>query len=484
MKLAPSRLPARTRLTLWYVLLLSATQLALGSLALWLVERTLYANADELLRTRAAAVQTEIDVVKGRLFLSGSGSGTRLPRVAAGLDVVRLWDRSGRAVFDYQGPAGLPPVDPAAVGAILADRTEYSTAPAADASGVRLYMEPVREKDEIVGVIQVGRSLAEVEAILNRLRLLGGIGLLVALALAWGGGYFLAGRALAPVDRITRAAERIGAEDLSRRLALRLPDDELGRLAAAFDGMIDRLERAFRRQRQFTADASHELRTPLAIIRSQLELARGRPREAAYDRRVLDSIHEETERLGHLVENLLILARADAGRPLEQAPLDLEELLAEAGERMAPLAHERGIALEATADETAAVRGDAVRLGQLLLNLLDNALRHTPSGGRVTVSLEPAAAGVLLKVADTGCGIAPEHLPRIFERFYRADEARSRAAGGAGLGLAICEAVARAHGGRLEVESEVGRGTTFSLWLPAASAGGDGAGPRPRTAHA
>jgi heavy metal sensor kinase len=324
-------------------------------------------------------------------------------------------------------------------------------------------------------MVEVGRSEADIQALLGRLRLLGAGGSFVALVWAWFGGYFLARRALAPVDQITRAAQKISGEDLSERLNLPLPDDELGRLAAAFDDMIERLDQAFRRQRQFTADASHELRTPLAVIRSQAEVALRQPRDAAYYSRVLGSIGEESERLTRLAENLLALARADDRQPVACEPLDLEELVAEAGARVAPRARDRGIQLTVTIEPIGAVRGDATWLTQLLLNLLDNALRHTRANGRVQLSLGPASSGALLQVSDNGEGIPPEHLPHVFERFYRADRARSRAAGGAGLGLAICAWVARAHDGRLEVASTLDRGTTFSLWLPTAvsSAPGD-----------
>jgi heavy metal sensor kinase len=465
-----ARLPARIRLTLWYVLLLAATQAALGLAIDWLLEQAIYDSADDLLRTKATAVQTEVDVVRSRVSLDTKGTEAgEMPPIAVGLDLVRLWDRDQRLVYETSLLAGLPTPDAEALARALDDRPEVTTARAADGTPVRLYLEAAYgDRKAAVGVIQVGRSDAEIEALLARMRLLKVGGLAAALLLACGGGYFLAGRALAPVDRITAAAERIGAEDLSRRLALRLPNDELGRLVRAFDGMIDRLDRAFQRQRQFTADASHELRTPLAIIRSEVELARGRARRPAEDARVLESVAREADRLVRLVEDLLTLARADAGQELLLGPLDLEEAIAEAGERIAPLASAREVRLVVTIDEAPPVRGDAVLLGRLLLNLLDNAVRHTPPGGEVRLSLGPAPDGALLRVADTGEGIPAEHLPRIFERFYRADPARGRAAGGSGLGLAICDWIARAHGGQLEVASQPGRGTTFTLRLPAA----------------
>jgi heavy metal sensor kinase len=375
---------------------------------------------------------------------------------------VRIWELNGRLVYHHE-PLGLPLLDPAT---LAGENQRYETVRMTDGTSLRLYAEPMLEKGKTIGFIQVGRSETEIQTILDELRVRGIVVLALALALAWVGGRFLARRALEPVDRITRAAERIGAEDLSQRLVLRLPDDELGRLATAFNEMIERLDQAFQRQRRFTADASHELRTPLAVIRSQADLARERQREPAYDTRAFTSIYEESERLGRLVESLLTLARADTSEGLKLVPLDLEELIADLSEHVAPRAQEQSIQLVVQIDEAPESRGDVVWLTQLLLNLVDNALRHTPVGGRLTISLHTAPGGVRLQVADTGEGIPPEHLPHIHERFYRVDHARNRATGGTGLGLAICDWIARAHGGRLEMASQVGRGTTVSLWLP------------------
>jgi heavy metal sensor kinase len=477
---ARRHLPARVRLTLWYSLFLAVTMIVLGGSVLWLVQRALYKNADDVLRSKAAAVQTEADVEKGRLtFDPSTVPGTETPTVTIGLDIVRLWDRKGRLVYGRDGFPGVPSPDAATLQFIIADQRAFDTAHATDGTTIRLYLEPVRDdKGKVVGTVQIGRSLAEIEAVLDQIWVLGAGSLLIGLVLAGVGGYVLAGRALAPVDRITRAAERIGAEDLGQRLALPLPDDELGRLARAFDGMIGRLDEAFQRQRRFTADAAHELRTPLSIICARAEAARNRPREASYDARALDDIYAESQRLRQLVESLLVLARIDASQSLKLAPVDLEDLVADVAERIAPRAQERDVELRALIAETAPVLGDATWLTQLLLNLLDNALRHTPPGGHVTLSLDPAPGGVALGVADTGEGIAAKHLPHIFERFYRADQARTRLTGGAGLGLAICGWVAEAHHGRITVESEVGRGTIFALWLPTASPASI-----PRSAH-
>ena len=460
------RLRARTRLTLWYVAVVAGMLLGLGSLGLLLVQQALYANADDTLRSKAAAVVTEVDFDDGQLTFDGSDDGG--VSVAVGLDLVRIWDRHGRLVHQ-QGPArGGLEIDPAVLDRVLAG-DEWLETSRVGGEGLRLYLLPVREAGAVIGAVQVGRSEAETDALLERLRTLGLAGLVVGLGVAWAGGSFLATRVLRPVDRIARTAQLIGAEDLSLRLDAPVVDDEFGRLITAFNSMVDRLERAFQRQRRFTADASHELRTPLAVIRSLAEVALTSPRNDAYHRRVYMSIAEESERLGRLVESLLVLARTDEGQMPTLGPVDVDEVMLDAAALVVLRARQQDVTLTVAPGEGYRVRGDSSLLTQLVLNLLDNALRHTPPGGRVALSLAPIEDGVALTVADTGSGIAPEHLPRLFERFYRADRARSRATGGFGLGLAICDWIARVHGGRLTIESRIGSGTTVTLWLPRGS---------------
>ena len=465
-------LSARTRLTLWYVALVATTLVGLGSLGFWLVRQELYDNADDLLRSKAAAVTTEIEIEDGRLVFDDAdddhNDADEDASLMVGLDVVRIWDIEGELIFHHPPIESVPELTPRVLNAVFANREQLERIHADDTS-YRLFVQPIHHRGEIVGAVAVGRSEAEINALLDRLRVLGLAGLVVALALAWAGGTFLAARALRPVDRITRAAEQIGSEDLSLRLEHRGPDDELGRLTAAFNGMIDRLERDFERQQRFTADASHELRTPLAVIRSLAEVALASPRDEAHDARTFAGICEESERLTRLVESLLTLARADEGHVPPLVDVDLDEVALDAAARIVERARRQDVTLAVRPSDGYEVRGDSSLLTQLVLNLLDNALRHTPAGGRITLTVEPADAGVSLAVADTGSGIAAEHLPRLFERFYRVDQARSRSAGSFGLGLAICDWIARVHGGRLSVESEVDVGTTFRLWLPGAA---------------
>jgi heavy metal sensor kinase len=331
---------------------------------------------------------------------------------------------------------------------------------------------PVTENGIQFGILQVGRPVGEVDATMRQLALLLALAVPLTLLVASAGGLFLAGRALDPIDRITRAAAAIGADDLSRRLNFRGSRDEVGRLAATFDRMLDRLDRSFRRQRQFTADASHELRTPLTMLASEIDLGLERKRTPAEYQELLRSLREDAARMTQLVGELLTLARADAGQQLlTREELDLGELISSVVQAMQPLALQRGVQLSEHVQPRVTVSGDQTRLAQLVINLVDNALRYTSAQGRVNVAVSSQAGWAELRVEDAGVGIAAEHLPHLFERFYRADTARARTDGGSGLGLAIAHWITEAHGGQISVESEVGHGSTFIVRIPLAQVG-------------
>jgi len=300
----------------------------------------------------------------------------------------------------------------------------------------------------------------EIKARLRGFLFLLGLAVPGTLFVAAGGGLFLARRALEPIDRISARARFLSATDLSQRLGLLHGKDEVGRLVATLDGMLERLEEAFERQRQFTADASHELRTPLALIRSRAEEALARNPSPEEYREVLQSIVLYSERMGEILGKLLFLARLDSRGKVEGEVLSLRELLEGVAEEYQEKAQARGLVLLTDFRDEALVWGDQTCLAQLFVNLLDNAVKYTEQG-YIKVGLEREGNWAVVRVEDTGPGIPPQHLPHIFERFYRVDKARDRERGGAGLGLAIAATIARAHGGTIQALSSLGQGSTF-----------------------
>jgi heavy metal sensor kinase len=294
----------------------------------------------------------------------------------------------------------------------------------------------------------------------------------IAILLASGGGYFLARKSLAPVVAMSSQAGRIGAANLHERLPVQNEKDELGHLALSFNSLLDRLSQSFERQQRFMADASHELRTPVAILRGESEVALSQQiRSAEEYRESLGVLHQEAARLTHIVEDLFTLTRADAGQYLLQ-PRDfyLDELAGECMHSARTLALAKGISLNLDVVSESPIRADESLLRRMILNLLDNAIKYTSEGGCVNVSCRRMELDYALSITDTGGGIPADLQPRIFERFFRADEARSRAendGGGAGLGLSISRWIAEAHHGRLELTRSDSSGSIFTAYLPA-----------------
>ncbi len=287
------------------------------------------------------------------------------------------------------------------------------------------------------------------------------------LALAGFGGYLVAKRNLAPLGWMAEQARRISGSNLDTRLEIGRAAEELEVLSVSFNELLARLDQTFGSMRRFVADASHELRTPIAVIRGEADVALSQERSAAAYRETLSVILDESRRLSRLVDDLLNLARADAGNvQLQLREFYFGDLLRDCCRSVQAMAAARGVAVECQSPEDVPYRGDEELLHRLAMNLLDNAIRHTPSGGRVGIALESGDAELRIRVVDTGTGIAPEALPHLFDRFYRGDPARSRQDGGFGLGLAIVKWVAESHGGTVEVSSQPGAGSTFTVTLP------------------
>ncbi|MEO8972716.1 MAG: ATP-binding protein [Ktedonobacteraceae bacterium] len=334
---------------------------------------------------------------------------------------------------------------------------------------VRLFSTRLISNGTFFGVIQVGQSLNPLDSILDEVveELLVITPFVLVLGII--GSYWLARRAFVPIYHLTHIAEDISAGDLHRRVPVPRARDEVQLLALTFNKMIERLHKTFMQQRRFVADASHELRTPVAAIRSMTDVALAQSPQLEECLSVLSNVNGEAERLGWLIRDLLILARADEGQVLldhELVRLDL--LVSDVVATLEPLAVERDIVLLAPKLEPATVRGDISRLIQCVINLLDNALTYTNAGGTVTLKVEIRDCCGCIVVQDTGMGIAPEDKLHIFERFYRTDSARACKMGGSGLGLSIVDWVIRAHEGSMHVESQEGQGSTFTLSLPLA----------------
>jgi heavy metal sensor kinase len=459
--------PIRLRLTLWYVILLAIILAVFIAGVYLLLRQSLYRNLDESILNQANALLDVVQYEGDRLFLPSEVS-----EMGRSQDeyFVRLFDASGNLPrFDDSEVLEQVPFDAEVVantlqGESITRRVKIGE----DDDLMRVITLPIIRDGEIVGVLEVGQSEEDVSDTLTSLLQIMILAYPIVLLAASFDGVFLAGRALSPIDNITRAARQISAEGLNQRLNLRLPDDEVGRLARTFDEMIARLDGAFQRQRQFTADASHELRTPLTIIKGQIDVSLQRDREPEAYRQVLQGINAEVDRLIRLTGSLLTLTHADAGQiPLRFEDVDVAEAVIGVFEQIRPAAIEKGIECELDPGPPVTIQGDQDLLLQLMLNLSDNAIRYTPSGGQVTLGWRVNKDQVQLWVQDTGVGISQEHLPYLFDRFYRVDKARSRAEGGVGLGLAISRWIADAHQGSIHVESAPGKGSTFTVLLPA-----------------
>jgi heavy metal sensor kinase len=454
-------LPIRWKLTIWYAALFAGAFIVFA-IALYLSLRyVLYDSFRDQVRSQSELALSAVQVENHAPQL---GSG-----VIADLDdhehFIRLLATDGTLIVDSNPDVGNSALDKTALSRVVGGETLLSSR-RFEAGTFVIVSAPVRDGDAVIGVLQTGASRGDTDEALNVLA----VGLFIAaplmLVVAAIGGYLLAGRALRPVVRITDLAGAIGGNELGARLRLDLPADELGRLAGTFDAMLARIEDAFERQRRFTGDAAHELRTPLSLMRSEVDFALARPRTAEEYRETLVEFERDLERMTGLVGTLLALARSDAGQmTLDRAPVDVQETVTLIIEQYAEIAAQAGVLL--TGDtESAVAMVDEDLLIQVLVNLVDNALAHTPSGGAIAIGCRCSETEVKLWVADTGSGIAPEHQAKVFDRFYRVDEGRARAQGGNGLGLSIMRAIVEAHGGTMMLSSALGKGTRVEITFP------------------
>ncbi len=501
----------RWRLLLWYGAVLLVVLVAFGCTAFWLARENRLGGIDQELDMRLAVLAEAMHPMpRGRGFPGGrmegegrgadSGAGQRFERAGGDADGRRLLAGRRRERLDWMGMGPLPPPREFR----LAAEEEALFSPQMDSAYYFVIWRPegdvversatapegvARPESEQTGSIRQvrNRGLARevtlssrrgVSVVVGRdigldLEELGRLSWWLVLAgagvwfLGMGGGWWVATRAIAPISEISSVAGRIAGGRLDQRIDVGETDSELGQLAGVLNQTFERLRSAFDRQAQFTADASHELRTPVTVILTQTQTLLRKARTAEEYRQGLEVCGRASERMRKVIESLLVLARLDAGGVSELGEVcDLGHLVEETVRMVQPMADERGVRVVVTG-EGGRCRGDASMLGQVVMNLVSNAIAYNREGGEVRVELAVEGGGVLLRVRDTGVGIAEEHLPHVFDRFYRADKARSRAKGHAGLGLSIVKSILELHGGKVGVRSKVGEGTTFEVWLPA-----------------
>lgn len=456
----------RWRLSLWFTLVLSGILIFSGLITRSILENYLNKEVNDNLSIYTARVHGTLHLDQVPEPVDYSVIHNRLPAISEfsspGI-YVQIIDSNGTIVVKSAnlGSQELP-IDPVLIQQVLSGRVGLKDLSTGDEAMVRIQASPLYLRDRTL-VLEVGQSLKAIDMTMNQVifALVGGV--LAALLLSSLLGYTIVRKALSPVQQITKTAKSIEeSSDLGRKVNYEGPDDEIRELATTFDKMIARLEVAFQFQKQFVADASHELRTPLTVIKGNMDLLK-RDMSNEDRKESLEAIRLETERMVRIIDDLLVLAEAEVGQVRYQDKISLEEVLVDGLTRAQHLAENRKIILGRHDDLS--LTGDIHQLKQMLGNLVDNAIKYVPDRGIITLSLVKEGDWARFDVSDTGPGIPPEHLPHIFERFYRVDKARSRARGGTGLGLAIVKQIAGSMGGRVAVTSEHGKGTTFTVWL-------------------
>ena len=459
-------MPIRWRLTLWLSLILCGTLILSGIVLHILLQRYLSNQVDDSLKVYSARVHGTLnsDEIPGPLDYEVIHS--KLPPInefASPGTYIQLIDNNGNVVVKSHnlGEQELP-VNPSLITQGFDGNVAIETVAAGDGARVRIMVSPLYLRDQVL-LLEVAQSLNHVDLTMSQVRwaLLGSI--LVALSLATVSGTAIVREALSPVRQVTQTARTIEtSSDLTRRVAYKGPSDEIGELASTFDHMIQHLDRTFQSQKDFVADASHELRGPLTVIKGNLDLLKRKLNEKERHES-LGAIEREAARMAKVVDDLLLLAEVESGELAQQKRIALKEILSGELGRARTLAKGRRIVVDR--QENLVIKGNAERLKLLLGNLVDNAVKYTPEHGTITLSLFKDGEWARLEVSDTAPGIDAEHLPHIFDRFYRVDKARSRESGGTGLGLAIAKGIAEQHGGKLTVTTEPGKGSTFTIWL-------------------
>ncbi len=455
-------IPLRIRLTIWYTLSLGLILLLFTTFLYVQVRRSLIAQVDAALDLAANQALIIVGEADGQLTFQNIAQNPDAVRNLNDDFVIHLLAQDGMVLDTLSNEDNVP--------LFPGQTTDFETL-LTEGEPWRVFNQAVRVGNTS-GSLQVAQELDPVlTALANLQRQLAWV-LPLVLLLAGLGGLFLAWRALRPIDQITHTAQAISASDLSQRIDYHGPADEVGRLAQTFDAMLDRLQAAFIRERRFTSDAAHELRTPLAALKGRIGVTLSQARQPAEYSDTLQEMEGQVDRLIRLSNDLLFMARLDQGQFQPQFErIEWADFMGAVVDQVRPLATAKAITLTEDVPAGLALQGDFDLLIRLFLNLLDNAVKYTPENGRVTIQAHQGTQSVQTAISDTGPGVAAEHLPHLFERFYRIEGDRARrwsgnGQGGAGLGLAIAYEIARFHGGKLSVQSKVDQGTTFFVRLP------------------
>jgi len=460
----------RVRLTLWYGCALAMVLITFSVVLYVLTARNLRDDVDQSLEETATAAVRSLQERGFLPLIDEEELLSQFPELARIDKFFQIFSPSGTITIrspnirQHEVPLSRTALEATFNGQTILESAKYPHEPP-----LRLISVPIIHRGNLLYIVQVGTSMKSIEDTLRRFLILLIVAMPIALAVSLAAGWFLAGRALRPVDAITLAAQRIAAGDLSQRLTMPTAPDEIGRLAGTFNNMIGRLDTSFRQIRQFTSDASHELRTPLTVMKGETELVLRRPRALEDYQSVLESNLEEIDRMTRIVEELLFLSRADMGEvKMESKPVFLETLVEDIHRQAPLLGQDRNIEVVLRTVMPALVQGDELRLRELLLNLVENAVKYSHPGGKVEIGLVTVGHEAILSVTDQGIGIGSEDHTKIFNRFFRTDGARNHTKKGTGLGLAICAWIAELHKGRISVKSGVGQGSTFTVTLPLA----------------
>jgi heavy metal sensor kinase len=459
----------RARLITLYVVTISFIFICFGGYTYWGFKQYLIAALQQTLARRAHQIASTIltDMPqRGEDYVSSEIQARYAPELNERL--IRITNQAGHTIYESKNAVALSPPPPITLGGANETqpfpREENTPQPREHLQVVAI---GYRLSDGASYIVEAGESENDVFVALDGLLLTLALGFPVFIGLTSIGAYMLLGRALRPVDQIVRSAERITLQNLSQRLPIPGTGDEVERLSLALNRMIQRLDEAFQLATRFTADASHELRTPLTIMRGELEALLKEAQLNEDQAAQLGSVLEEAERLTQIVEGLLLMSRLEVGESqMSKEPVDFAGLVATTAEQMAPLAEDKSVTLTCKTSGDVMVEANEVRLKQVVVNLLDNAIKYTPEGGKISVRVQAESALAVLEVIDNGIGISPEALPHVFERFYRSEQIQARKARGTGLGLSMVLTIVEAHAGHVRVKSRENEGALFRVELP------------------